>query len=57
MPPILLNLIVIAVLALAVGLAIRSIWKSHKSGGGCSCGGNCSSCSGCGHSHPDQPHF
>ena len=52
MPSILLNLIVIAVLALAVGLAIRSIWKSHKSG--CSCGGNCSSCGGCCHSAPPE---
>ena len=39
--------------ALAVGLAIRSIWKSHKSGG-CSCGGNCSSCGGCCHSAPPE---
>ena len=51
MPPILMNLIVLAALALAVGLAIRSIWKSHKSGG-CSCGGNCSSCGGCCHAAP-----
>ena len=47
MPPILMNLIVLAALALAVGLAIRSIWKSHKNGGQCS--GNCSQCQGCRH--------
>ena len=47
MSPIVLNLIVFALLALAVGLAIRSIWKSHKNGGQCS--GNCSQCQGCRH--------
>ncbi|MGM9619090.1 MAG: FeoB-associated Cys-rich membrane protein [Oscillospiraceae bacterium] len=45
MPGILGNLIVIAVLLLVVALAIRSLWKSHKSGGGCS--GDCSRCQGC----------
>ncbi len=37
--------VVIAVLAIAVVLAVRSIWKSHKSGGHCS--GDCSRCGGC----------
>ena len=45
MSPVLLNLIVFALLALAVGLAVRSIWKSHRNGG---CTGDCSSCGGCG---------
>lgn len=38
--------IVCAVLALVVGLAVRSIWKSHKSGGHCS--GDCAHCGSCG---------
>lgn len=44
MPPILGNLIVLLVLAGVVALAIRSLWKSHKSGGHCA---GCSGCSGC----------
>ena len=42
------NLIVIAVLAAAVVLAVRSLWKSHNSGGGCN--GDCGICRGCRHS-------
>lgn len=45
MPPILGNIIVIAVLAVAVALAVRSLWKSHKPGGGCN--GDCAHCKGC----------
>lgn len=45
MPPILGNIIVIAVLAVAVALAVRSLWKSRRSGGGCS--GDCAHCKGC----------
>ena len=46
MPEILGNLIVLAVLAIVVALAVRSVWKSHKSGGHCN--GDCGSCgSGC----------
>lgn len=45
MPPILGNLIVIAVLVAVVALAVRSLWKSHKAGGGCS--GDCAHCKGC----------
>ena len=45
MPAILGNIIVIAVLIAVVGLAVRSTWKSHKSGGGCN--GDCGSCRGC----------
>lgn len=44
MPPILGNIIVIAVLAVAVALAVRSLWKSHKHGG---CSGDCAHCKGC----------
>ena len=38
-------MIVIAALAAVVALAIRSLWKSRKSGGGCN--GDCDSCRGC----------
>ena len=31
------NVIVLAVLAVVVALAVRSLWKSHKSGGHCTC--------------------
>lgn len=47
MPPILGNLIVIAVLIGVVALAIRSVWKDHKSGKSCACSGDCSHCKGC----------
>ncbi|MBS5248885.1 MAG: FeoB-associated Cys-rich membrane protein [Oscillospiraceae bacterium] len=34
----------------AAGLAVRSLWKDHKAGKKCGgCGGDCSSCRGCGH--------
>lgn len=45
MPAILGNIIVIAVLIAVVVLAVRSLWKSRKSGGGCN--GDCGSCRGC----------
>lgn len=45
MPAVLGNIIVIAVLAAVVTLAVRSIWKSRRSGGGCN--GDCGSCRGC----------
>lgn len=47
MPSIIGNGIVIAVLVVVVALAVRSLWKSHKSGGHCN--GDCSSCGGCHH--------
>lgn len=48
MPPILGNLIVIAILIVVVGLAVRSIWRSRKSGGcGCGCDGCAGGCAGC----------
>lgn len=47
MPPILGNLIVLAALMGAVALAIRSIWRDHKRGKSCSCGGDCARCKGC----------
>lgn len=46
MPAGLGNAIVIAVLIAVVALAVRSLWKSHKSGG---CNGDCASCGGCCH--------
>ena len=42
----LVNLVIVAVLVLAVGLAIRSMIRDRKAGK-CSCGGNCSSCGAC----------
>lgn len=45
MPPIAGYIIVTAVLVAVVALAVRSLWKSHKSGGGC--GGDCAHCKGC----------
>lgn len=45
MPNVLGDIIVIAVLALVISLAARSLWKSHKSGGHCN--GDCGSCGGC----------
>lgn len=45
MPGIWGNVIVLTVLAVVVALAVRSVWKSHKSGG--HCGGNCESCGKC----------
>ena len=43
MPPIVIEILIIAVLAAAVGFAVRSIWKSHKNR---KCTGNCANC-GC----------
>ena len=37
--------VVLLALAVIVGLAIRSLWKSHRSGGHCN--GDCGSCRGC----------
>ena len=45
MPAVLGNLIVIGALIAAAALAARSLWKSHKSGGGCN--GDCGNCRGC----------
>ena len=42
-----MNFLVLAALGAVVFLAIRSLRKKHKSGGGCS--GNCAGCSKCGH--------
>ncbi|MDO4344619.1 MAG: FeoB-associated Cys-rich membrane protein [Eubacteriales bacterium] len=45
MPAFLGNLIVILLLAAVVFLVIRSMWRKHKEGPGCT--GNCSTCGGC----------
>ena len=45
MPVILGNIIVIAVLAAVVVLAVRSLRKDRRSGGGCN--GDCTHCKGC----------
>ena len=39
------NIIVIAALVVVVVLAIRSLWKFRKSGGGCN--GDCGNCRDC----------
>ncbi len=39
--------IILALVVLAAGLAVRSLWKDHKAGKSCSCGGDCSHCKGC----------
>ena len=44
-PSVVGNLIVIAVLAAAAALAVRSLWKGRRRGG--HCGGDCSRCGGC----------
>ena len=43
------DVIVLAVLGIIVALVIRSMWKNHKNGGGCSgCSCNCANCkAGC----------
>ena len=45
MPAVFGNMIVIAVLIVVAALAVRSLWRSHKSGGGCN--GDCGNCRGC----------
>jgi hypothetical protein len=45
------NIIVLVVIAAAALFAARSLWKSHKSGGGCN--GDCSCCHGC---HSQENH-
>ena len=42
----LVNLVIVAVLMLAIGLAIRSMIRDRKAGK-CSCGGSCASCGAC----------
>ena len=39
------EIVVLLVLAGVVALAVRSLWKSRKSGGGCN--GDCGNCHGC----------
>lgn len=48
------NLLLILILLLAAGLAVRSVLRAKKEG----CGGNCGCCGGgcCGHKHTDEPH-
>lgn len=50
MSSILGNIIMIAVLAAVVALAVRSVWRSHKSGGHCN--GGCAHCGSCGGRKP-----
>ncbi len=48
-----IQFITIAVLALAVFLAVRSLWRQHKRGKS-SCGGSCAGCGGCSACRPEQ---
>lgn len=43
------TIIVSLILAGVVALAVRSLWKSYKSGGHCT--GDCGTCGGCGGHH------
>lgn len=47
MPQMLGQALVGLILIGVVALAVRSVWKSHKTGGHCS--GDCSRCGGCHH--------
>ncbi len=38
------DIIVLAVLAIAIGLAIFGVIRNRKKGCGCGCGGSCSGC-------------
>jgi uncharacterized membrane protein YeaQ/YmgE (transglycosylase-associated protein family) len=46
------TIIVVLILALLAGLAARSLWHSHKSGGCC---GDCSHCGGACHAAQTAP--
>ncbi len=53
MPGFLGTLIVVLLVAGLAALCARSLWRDHKSGGGCAgCSGNCAHCSGCARSEP-----
>lgn len=39
--------IVLAAVAAIAALALRSLWRSHKAGKSCFCGGDCGHCKGC----------
>lgn len=39
--------VILALVVLAAALAARAVWKDHKAGKACSCGGDCAHCKGC----------
>jgi len=41
------TIIVLAIVAVCVVLAVRSMIKNRKAGGSLSCGGDCRHCGGC----------
>ena len=50
------SIAVFLVLAVVVGLIIRSLYKQKKRGGSCTgCGGSCGSCGGCTACHTQPP--
>lgn len=49
------DVIVLTVLGVIIGLVIRSMWKNHKNGGGCSgCSGSCATCNKSCHDHIEK---
>jgi hypothetical protein len=44
-----IDIVLIVLIALALLLAVRSLYKAKKSGKSCSCGGDCSRCAQKGH--------
>ncbi len=44
MPELLGTLLILALVAVVVFFAVRSLWRQHKAGGCC---GNCAQCGGC----------
>ena len=50
------SIAVFLLLAVLVGLIIRSLYKQKKRGGSCTgCGGSCGSCGGCTACHAQPP--
>lgn len=50
------SIAVFLVLAVVVGLIIRSLYKQRKRGGSCTgCSGSCGSCGGCTACHAQPP--
>ena len=49
------NLPTIIVAALVFGALGWVVWHTHKHGGSCSCGGDCSHCKGCHYTLNTEP--
>ncbi len=46
MPPVIVQGLVLAALAVCVALAVRSLWRDRRSGRN-ACSGDCAHCKGC----------